>query len=115
MNPLAGLVVRLICYFSVDPEISKEKVKEPIASSRFSSNVNGHSLSVLDRISEILINAHKKNSLFFEQSIKLSLVWRKIIKDLEKNLKKLTKVQVESKNFLPVNQRANTLFKNRRG
>ena len=58
-NPVTGFIVEIICYLYVDFEIKKKKVKELIASSRYSDNVNaiGYFLSEFDKVSEILINS----------------------------------------------------------
>ena len=83
----------------LDPDIREDKVKELIGSARYSDNVNaiGDSLSKLNRVSEILINAFRNTLCFLNYSLSLSYKWRKIRTSIKRIWNKHTLVQVEFK------------------
>ena len=58
-NPVSGLIIEIICYAYIDPEIQDQDIKDLISASRYSDNMNAvaNSSTELDKVTSILVKA----------------------------------------------------------
>ena len=70
-NPVSGLIIEIICYAYIDPEIQDQDIKDLISASRYSDNMNAvaNSSTELYKVMSILVKAFEKYGLFFKTPV----------------------------------------------
>ena len=70
-NPVSGLIIEIICYMFVDPEIEDQDIRDLISASRYSDNLNtvANSSSQLEEVTAVLVKAFQKYGLFFKPPV----------------------------------------------